>query len=481
MVFAIPLLLQSVSPFFLVKKKGAKLFLLFFAVLAFSKCGQSQTESYDLVTFTPPKGWKKEMKGSLVQYSSTNAKTGAFGLIAIYKGTDSKGDVDDDFKADWQEFIVKPWQATNAPVLEEIQESDGWKIRGGSGQFTFSNATVNAVLVTATGYGKSVSIVMLTNSQEYQPQLTGLLSSVTLQKPAGNNNSSSSSQQVATTDPGQTVAPAAAIKTGFAFNTTNFDDGWTSTIQEDWVQVTKGNVKVLLHYPTPKTKNVGADVKQLTKLAWDVLVAPRYSNLRNFVVNYNMSYEAGNLGAATVNDNASGQDVYVVLFSQGSTGWMEVICPDKNTFIQTFGFGEDFNYNAHNDLFTSLAKLAGYNRFAVAASDLTGKWTTSFTGLTQYVNAYTGMSAGATSYSSAQEYVFGAGNTYKWQIDVASGVVGNAKFQNARSNGKFSLPSNWEVHFSDMEGKPKTYPAHFSCIKGARVLWLDGTRFAKAE
>lgn len=26
---------------------------------------------------------------------------------------------------------------------------------------------------------------------------------------------------------------------GFAFTTTNFDDGWTSTVQEDWVEVIK--------------------------------------------------------------------------------------------------------------------------------------------------------------------------------------------------------------------------------------------------
>ena len=61
------------------------------------------------------------------------------------------------------------------------------------------------------------------------------------------------------------------------------------------------------------------------------------------------------------------------------------------------------------------------------------------------------------------------------------GFVGNIKFQNAKSAGKFSMTGNWQVNFSDIEGKPRSYPVYFTCIKGARVLWIDGTGFGKAE
>ena len=128
-----------------------------------------------------------------------------------------------------------------------------------------------------------------------------------------------------------------------------------------------------------------------------------------------------------------------------------------------------------------MENMANYNKFAVAASDLNGKCTTNFTGMTQYVNAYTGASAGADTHASTQSYEFGAGNTYKWNIGVASGFVGNIKFQSAKSSGKFTVPNNWQVYFSDIEGKPKTYNVSFTCIKGARVLWIDGTGFGKVE
>ena len=49
-----------------------------------------------------------------------------------------------------------------------------------------------------------------------------------------------------------------------------------------------------------------------------------------------------------------------------------------------------------------MEKMANYNKFAVAASDLNGKWTNDFSGMTQYVNAYTGADAGANTHASNQ-------------------------------------------------------------------------------
>ena len=125
--------------------------------------------------------------------------------------------------------------------------------------------------------------------------------------------------------------------------------------------------------------------------------------------------------------------------------------------------------------------MANYNKFAVAATDLQGKWTSDFFGLTQYVNAYTGASAGANSHASNESFEFIAGNTYKWNLGVASGFVGNIKFQSVKSNGKFYMSGNWQITFSDIEGKPQTSAVHFICIKNARILWIGETGFGRAE
>ena len=139
------------------------------------------------------------------------------------------------------------------------------------------------------------------------------------------------------------------------------------------------------------------------------------------------------------------------------------------------------DYYADDNIWNTLVKLPGYNKFAVDAGDLTGKWSNNFSGATQYVNAYTGANAGMDTYSSNEKFEFGPGNTYKWNVGAASGFVGSLKYQSAKSSGTFSLPNNWQVSFSDIEGKPKTYNAFFSCTAGGRVLWLDETGYGRID
>lgn len=275
--------------------------------------------------------------------------------------------------------------------------------------------------------------------------------------------------------------PSQAIQnTGFAFTTTNFDDGWISTVQEDWVEVTKGNIKVLIHYPDKNADAYNSVLLDGLKNAWNILVAPRYNAASNFEFKPVSDWQSMEFAEADCVEKASGKTVHVVLFkfnhSSGGGKYMEFITADKNAFEQEFG-----PYHATTSGWEKMENMAYRNKFAVAASDLTGKWTSNFTGMTQYVNAYTGASAGADTHASNENFEFSENNNYKWDLAVASGFVGSIKFQSVKSSGKFSLPSNWQVSFSDIEGKPKTYNASFSCIKGARVLWLGDTGFGKKE
>ncbi len=269
------------------------------------------------------------------------------------------------------------------------------------------------------------------------------------------------------------------FSSGFAFTSTNFDDGWVSTVREDWAEVTKSNVKVLIHYPNPTTNQYISDPEEEKRVAWNTLVAPRYSNLQNyFIAKSGLSYIQGSFVSGTLTDNETGHTVYVALFKRARSPWIEFIAPTIAAFGQVTGFDiTTLNSPVENEAWDPLQKLEGYNKFAVAASDLTGTWTNNFSGFTQYVNAYTGADAGMNTHSSAQTFQFINNGTYNWSISVASGFVGSIKFSGAKSSGKFTNPNNWQIHFSDLEGKPRLYNAYFSCIKGARILWLQDTGY----
>ena len=427
-----------------------------------------QRESFDLATFTVPNGWQKvSSTADVISYAVVNDQEGTYCQIGIYKSTGSKGSVQSDFQSGWQELIVRTYRTSTPAELVPAASIDGWDAQGGAAPFEFSGGQSIAMLVTMSGYARSISIVVLTNTEAYQPQIESFLDSVELKKPAVAGSTATARTQ-------------SAVKTDFAFTTTNFDDGWVSTVREDWVEVVKGSTQVLIHYPNKEADQYNSVVKEGLHTAWNILVAPRYRNILGLQLRPITGWQSIEFAEADAIQAATGSPVHVVLFkydySNGSGKYMEFITRDKSSFEQEFGA-----YHETSSGWDKMEKMASYNKFAVAASDLNGKWTNDFSGALQYVNAYTGADAGMATHASNERFVFGPGNAYQWDLVVASGKAGSVKFQSVKSGGTFSLPSNWQVTFSDIEGKPRTYSASFSCVKGARILWLDETGYGRVE
>lgn len=444
-----------------------KIFLFCIVCIPATSC-LAQNKTFDLVEYAVPKdvhgkNWKEEATENATGYTTVNKKNGSWCRIWIVKSTISKGNIDADFENEWQELVVKNYNPTGTPQLKEIEEADGWKIKVGTAKFIFDKKDAIVVLTTASGFERCVSIVVTTNSQDYLSDVQGFLESVQLQK--HNNLAGNSNNQIVQTKSNS------AKPDGFQFSTSNFDDGWTSTVQEDWVEVTKGNIKVLLHYPKEGTV-FPADPEPLTTAAWNILVAPRYSNLKNYRTAYISTYNRPYLGMGYATENSTGNEVFVLLFRQGG-GWIEFITPDKNTFIQQYKFDpETVKWDTESDLMNPLTNMSAYNRFAVAASDFKGKWTSDFTGVLQMYHVYTGNYAGMNIHQSNIIFDFKGGNSYYWKLIAVNGMVGNLKFDQVESTGTFSVPNNWQLKCSKIEKGPKLYHAFWSCIKGARILNL---------
>lgn len=423
----------------------------------------AQKETFDLTTYMAPKNWKKEIKENVIAYSFIDSKKKTWCQIGIYKSTISKGSIDQDFESEWEELISKPNNKEPQDPWNAVKETGGWKIKTGRGKFTFNNTQPIAVLTTMSGYNRCVSIVAITNSLDYMPAIEHLLASVEMKNPS----TDTPVQQQTIQSNNQPVSNGK-----FTFTSTNFDDGWTSTIQDDWIEVTKGTIKVLLHYPKEGTI-FPADPDVLTNAAWNILVAPRYKDLKNYKTAYISTYDRPYLGMGYATENASGKNVFIVFFRQGQTGWLEFIAPDKNSFIQQYKFDpETVRWDSESDLMIPLANMIGYNKFAIAASDFVGKWSSDFTGVQQLYNIYTGNYAGMNINQSNEEFVFNAGNSYNWKLLVVNGMVGNMKYAEVKSSGKFNVPNNWQIHFTKIESGAKTFHAFWSCIKEARILNL---------
>lgn len=441
------------------------------AFLSLTSALAQKQQGFDVFTFTAPAGWQQASPGQGVMRISRNAG-GLYCLFDLYRAAKGTGKLDTDFQAEWQNLVVKPFNPDGHPETEAGKAVNGWQNKLGGAAFDYQGIKSLAVLSTFSAGGQAASVLMLTNDQQCLTDFDQFLAGMTLKKPVA-------TKSVPNPATGTTTPHPQPLKTAFAFSTTNFDDGWVSVVQKDWVLARKGSMTVYLHYPNEVTSKYYPDSDDYMSVAWNTLVAPRYSNLQGYKQDFNsMTYLRPHLAGGYATNKETGQQVYVSLFEQDKSGWIEVVTPDQQTFTQTFGVNVDTVDQVKTDTWDKLRNLRGLNRFAVAASDLQGEWSSSAGGMTQWVNTFTGLSAGATGFSSNQTFEFSPHSTYKWSISMASGVIGAQTFSSAESSGKLSMKGNWQINFSDIDKKPRLYNAYFEAGRNdSRVLWLQDTSY----
>ncbi len=448
--------------------------LLITIALLFSAGASAQSpDSFDIASFQAPKGWTREANDKTIQFTTENKAERTYCVLTMLKSLPATGTSVENFNLAWASLVKGAVNPTSPPEMLPSANEGAWAIEIGYSPFEKNGQKGVAMLATISGSGTMLNVLILTNTQAYEKDITAFLESIDLKRPVVEPPSKP-------TVPAASPAKPPAISSGYAFTTTNFDDGWTSTIENDWVRVSRGAVVVLIHYPNKQADTYNSVLMDGLKNAWDVLVAPRYPTGRNLEFKPITGWQSIEFAEGDLTEQGSGKTVHVVLFKMnyqnGSGRYLEFITPTKQAFEQEFG-----PYHQGTSGWEKLESMANYNKFGIAASDLKGKWTNDFTGALSYVNAYTGASAGMNTHSSVENFSFAPGGTYSWDLGVASGFVGNIKFQSVKSSGRVSVPNVWKLTFSSIEGKPRTFDAHFSIIKGARILWLDGKAFGKVN
>jgi hypothetical protein len=125
---------------------------------------QAQT-TYDVFTYTEPKGYKKETKTGFTSYTKSDAKTGTYCIISLYAQSPSSGDLAKDFDTDWKDLAATPLGVTAAPEKDNGDEITGWKTYSGGANFEFGGGTSMALLTTAKKDNVNVALLIVTNSQ----------------------------------------------------------------------------------------------------------------------------------------------------------------------------------------------------------------------------------------------------------------------------------------------------------------------------
>lgn len=259
----------------------------------------------------------------------------------------------------------------------------------------------------------------------------------------------------------------------YAFTTTTFDDGWVATEEANWVRGAKGDLTVLVHH-TQYDLQPFNNLDEATTYVWNQLVVPRYTSITNLRVRRSFWSDGGFMGgkyfaSADAVEAGSDRQRFVALFRNGNGArWLEIQTPDRATFerLLTVVYDQDgTNWNA-------MANLANVNRFAVTASDLPGLWASSSAAGVQYVNIYTGTSAGMAAVSQNDSYTFRSDGTYTNVYKSADGMAGSQRFYGHTYNGRYNT-TNWEMTLTNrFKGATETFSVQFEAVQGGRVLHM---------
>ncbi|MEZ4771983.1 MAG: hypothetical protein R3D00_02295 [Bacteroidia bacterium] len=276
------------------------------------------------------------------------------------------------------------------------------------------------------------------------------------------------------------ITPPSAPTTntaGYTFSTTNFDDGWTSVIKNDWVEVSKGNMQVYLLFPLPfdvsKFSGTGLRARDFY---WDnhvtqyfTIQTKHYRDDNEVIASLQPDYVEG-----WAIDKQTGKKRFIAMRLS--------IVPNSAYLVIASAENESSLYKqfpAANDKYKSdLADMSRYNKFAVATRDIQGRWQNGNTSTAHWYyvtpGGYEGY-AGMTLVASSATFNFNPGGNYTSIHNGASGSVGNMTTFQQEYKGAYTV-TDWSVTATNRwQGKTDHFEAWFVAVRGGRVLWLkDG-------
>lgn len=441
-----------------------------FVVSLLSSCSNAQQQSFDITSYTSPKDWKKQTADGGLQFSTEDAK-GNFCVITLFRSIRGTNDPKTNFDAAWEDLVKGTVKTNAAPEMQPSSSEDGWEVRAGYAPFESDDTKGVALLTTTSGYGKMVNILILTNSDVYEKEMTAFLESVSFKKPTGGNNDN----RTARNEP-------AAKKDGYTYSTVSFDDGWKSSIQNDWVLVEKGDLKIYLFYALPYN---GSDFSGTGLVPrdyyWDNYVTKyfnvqtkQYQDNGEVMGSFKPKYVEG-----WASDKQSGERLFIAmtLSIAPNTAYLCVAtAPDEGSIRRQFP-------KANDKYSSDLADMNRYNRFPITANDISGKWQDGNTSTMQWYyeqpggyESYAGMTVAATE----NTFIFNSNNTYTSIHNGATGSVGSIRGFRQEYKGRTNV-GNWNLTATNRwQNKTEQFEAWFEVVRGGRILHLKtpGNDFA---
>lgn len=410
--------------------------------------------TFEAMTFDSPKNWKVARSDAGVQMQIADDKAGTFAMIAISPSVPSLGSLDKDFDAAWAK-VAPMFEIAGTPTMAPGETESGWTSKAGSATGAAAGVRAVVILVTMTGHGRAMNAVIATSSEQYQAALQTFLASVKMSVPKG-------------APPAPTPTPAApgtgSTQNGAGSTVTTFNDGWTSTLEQNWVRATRPGFTVYLHYGVALDDESRRDI---TGFMWRTLVAPRHANLKNVNIAPYSELKFPYYEATAEATDRTGAAVFVLMrvtVGGGVARTVEIVSSSRAALDKQFPDRP------------SVLAIMGANRFSVG-KEVAGTWSR-FTGASAdlyYVS--TGGYAGTNAAAISDTFNFASSGAYRSEHKGAVGRVGNQSVFQEQHKGTWSVTSPWEVTVNRSDKVVTVYDAWYEAVRGGRLLHLTDKKY----
>ena len=133
----------------------------------------AQTETFDIVSFVRPAGFNRTEPNGILVLQNNREIAGLVQncQIFIFPATPSSGSPAANFQMEWNQKIAGTMRISAQPTPESDTSSEGWTGVTGFADVMIDNQPTRVILVTATGGGRELTVVVSVSANAYQQEL----------------------------------------------------------------------------------------------------------------------------------------------------------------------------------------------------------------------------------------------------------------------------------------------------------------------
>lgn len=183
-------------------------------VVLLASIGSPAQEKFDIVSFKAPSGWQKSAGEDAIQFSKQEGTE--VGIMMLFRSVSTDKSPRQTFDASWESIVRGLFDKVDAPQMQPAAEQSGWTIENGSAVVEKTGTEAVANLISATGSGKVVNLLIIYNSESFQPAVDSFIASIVLPKLKATDGADRSSLSSSASNEMNAAEPSGSISAKYS-------------------------------------------------------------------------------------------------------------------------------------------------------------------------------------------------------------------------------------------------------------------------